>query len=149
MDNTVCLEEEDPTGQGRSLEDRCPIVDLEIVRKPDLEAWYRKNGRRNLQDNANVTSTDDAQTNQTSDATAEAPAETTNDSSPVENFDSDLPVEDSTEVSAAAAVYKVVNGWTRIDITDDLVLLYSKMGNKLPLTTFTVDVGVPCMDADS
>ena len=39
-DNIYCVEEDDPTGKGRSLEQRCPIVDLQIVRKEDLERWY-------------------------------------------------------------------------------------------------------------
>ena len=34
-------------------------------------------------------------------------------------------------------------------MNDNVVILYTKKGDKLPITTFTVDVGEPCMDADT
>ena len=51
-DNISCVEEDDPTGEGRTLEQRCPIVDLQIIKKADLVGWYAKHVAsrpRNLQ----------------------------------------------------------------------------------------------------
>ena len=52
-DNIYCMEILDPTRKVRPLEERCPIVDLQIVKKADLNRWYEKHGAvrsRNLQE---------------------------------------------------------------------------------------------------
>ena len=39
--------------------------------------------------------------------------------------------------------------WTSVELNDELIIRYTKQGDKLPLSTFEVTSGIPCMDSDS
>ena len=39
--------------------------------------------------------------------------------------------------------------YVTVELNDDLIIMYSKQGDKLPLTTFSMSAGSPCMDSDS
>lgn len=43
-DNIYCVEEYERSGKNRTLEQRCPIVNLEFVKKADLDSWYATHG---------------------------------------------------------------------------------------------------------
>ena len=37
-------------------------------------------------------------------------------------------------------------GWVSIELNDDLIIRYRKRGNKLPISSWTVTKGYPCLD---
>ena len=37
--------------------------------------------------------------------------------------------------------------WTSVELNDELIIRYTKRGNSLPLTTFALESGPPCMDS--
>ena len=42
-DNIICLEEEDPEwGRNRSVYERCPINDMQIVKKSEVNNWEQE-----------------------------------------------------------------------------------------------------------
>jgi len=43
----------------------------------------------------------------------------------------------------------VIDRWYSVELNNELVIRYTKRGDKLPITTFSVDSGTPCMDSDS
>ena len=39
------------------------------------------------------------------------------------------------------------SGWTSLELSSDLVIMYQKQADSLPITTFDVTLGAPCMDS--
>ena len=52
--NIICLEETDELGLGRSLEERCPIVELQIKKKSAVPNWQNE-----VESNQNIGNTED------------------------------------------------------------------------------------------